>query len=147
MNAVVDASVVVKWVLPDPAREEDLDQALALLAAVRSGDVSLRQPPHWLAEVAAVVTRLRPEVAEEAIDLLDALELPVVSDPEVLKRASRISRELSHHLFDTLYHALALEHDCACVSADETYIRKARHLGGLVSLSDWSRSSGQINPV
>ena len=147
MKVVVDASVAVKWVLPDPDREEHLDQALALLAAVRKGEVSLRQPPHWLAEVAAVVTRLRPEVAGEAIDLLDALELPVVSDPDVLKLASRISHELSHHLFDTLYHALALEHSCACVSADESYIRKARHLGGLVPLSDWSRSSGQIQPV
>ena len=34
---VPDASVILKWVLPDPADEDDLDSALALRAAVTSG--------------------------------------------------------------------------------------------------------------
>ena len=140
MNLVADASVAVKWILPDSEAEGDVEQALALLEALRQGQVSLIQPPHWLAEVAAVVTRLRPEIAEQAIDFLDAMELPVIDDVEVFKIASRISQDLNHHLFDTLYHAVALEYGYTLVSADDTYFRKAQHLGNLVQLEAWSAS-------
>lgn len=137
MRLVVDASVAVKWVLPEPATESDSDRATALLNAIRESRVELVQPPHWLAEVAAVISRLRPEVANQAVDLLHALELAVEEDADIYKRASRIARQLDHHLFDTLYHALALERDAVLVTADDRYLRKAGALGGIVSLSDW----------
>ena len=137
MRLVVDASVAVKWVLPDSAVESDTDRAAALLNAVQENRVELVQPPHWLAEVAAVISRLRPEVANEAVDLLAALELAVEADAEIYKRASRIARQFDHHLFDTLYHALALERDAVLVTADDRYLRKAATLGGIVSLRRW----------
>ncbi|SRR6266545_629308 len=136
MKVVIDASVVVKWIFADSQAEPDVDRALALLDAIREDLVSPVQPPHWLAEVAAVVTRLRPEVADFAIQLLEAMDLPVEGDVEVYRRASRISRQLNHHMFDTLYHALAFEHHAVLISADGTYLRKASHLGRIVSLSD-----------
>jgi predicted nucleic acid-binding protein len=137
VKLVVDASVAVKWVFPDSANEPDAERAVELLNAVRDNRVELIQPPHWLAEVAAVISRLRPEIANHAIDLLDALELVVEASAETYKRASRISAQLDHHLFDTLYHALALECDALLVSADKRYVRKAGALGNVVSLQDW----------
>lgn len=134
----MDASVAVKWVFPDPAIEPDADRAVELLHAVRNNRVEVIQPPHWLAEVAAVITRLRPEIANHAVDLLDALELAVEASAETYKRASRIAAQLNHHLFDTLYHALALERDALLVSADDRYVRKAGALGNVVSLRDWA---------
>ena len=136
MKVVVDASVIVKWVLADSQTEPEVDRAAALLEAIREERVSPLQPPHWLAEVSAVVTRLRPEIADFAIQLLDAMDLPVEGEAEVYRRASRISRQLNHHVFDTLYHAVALEHQAVLISADDTYVRKAGHLGHLVSLAD-----------
>ncbi|HEY0511626.1 MAG TPA: type II toxin-antitoxin system VapC family toxin [Thermoanaerobaculia bacterium] len=137
MRIVIDASVVVKWVFPESAAEENTEEALALLAEIKSGTVDLLQPPHWLAEVAAVVTRLRPEIADSVLDLLDAMELPVVYDLAIFKTASRIARDLNHHLFDTLYHAVALEYGGTLVSADGRYFRKARPLGRIVPLARW----------
>jgi predicted nucleic acid-binding protein len=90
-----------------------------------------------MAEVAAVVTRLRPEAAEPALDLLDAMEFPVANDLVVLKRASRIARELQHHLFDALYHAVALEHGRTLISADHHYFRKAAPLGQILRIEDF----------
>ncbi|HEV2853533.1 MAG TPA: type II toxin-antitoxin system VapC family toxin [Thermoanaerobaculia bacterium] len=139
MNVVVDASVIVKWVFPESEAEEHVEQALELLAGIKDGKVILLQPPHWLVEVAAVVTRLRPEFAEPALDLLDAMEFPAIEDLSVLKRASRISRDLNHHLFDTLYHAVALEYDHTLVTADDHYFRKAKHLGRMVLLKAWPK--------
>lgn len=137
MNLVVDASVVIKWVFPEAESEENVEEALAILRAIRRGEVSLLQPPHWLAEAAAVITRLKPDRAEQAIGLLDAMELPMTHDLDVFRRASRIAQALGHHLFDTLYHAVALERDCTLVTADGTYARKARRLGRLLRLRDW----------
>jgi predicted nucleic acid-binding protein len=107
MTVVVDASVIVKWILPGVEREARTDEALALLRAIQSNQVQVVQPPHWLVEVAAVLVRLRPEIAEPALDLLDALELPLDADIAIYRRATRLAAELRHHLFDTLYHAVA----------------------------------------
>lgn len=86
-----------------------------------------------------MLSRERPEIAEETIDLLDAMELPVIDDILVMKRASRLAGELKHHLFDTLYHAVGLEYDLTVITADDRYFRKAKGIGHLVQLKNWPR--------
>jgi predicted nucleic acid-binding protein len=65
---VLDASVIVKWVVPERSEEPDGVRALELLGAMGAGRLSVVEPPHWLAEVAAVVTRLAPERAPGVVD-------------------------------------------------------------------------------
>lgn len=142
MRVVVDASVAVKWVFPDPAVEPPTDRAVALLERIRNRDVGVIQPPHWLFEVVAVVVRLSPPVAVPAIALLDALELTTCDDVTVLRRAAELAAELRHHLFDTLYHAVALEQDATLVTADVRYANKAREVGGLCLLRDFAPTAG-----
>lgn len=139
MNVVVDASVVVKWLLPDPEAEPDMDRALALLEDVRDGNVTPLQPPHWLAEVAAVINRLHPSIATRSVELLYAMELPVAQELDVFRRAVLLGETLRHHVFDTLYHAVALEHDATLISADEQYCQKADHLGSILRLGLYGR--------
>ncbi len=85
----VDASVVLKWVFPHRDDEAHVGQALAVLEHIRQGRVSVLQPPHWLAEVAAVVARLEPRRADEVINLLHAMEFPVPDGVEVLPASVR----------------------------------------------------------
>ncbi len=144
MNLVIDASVIVKWTLPDPSIDPDTDRALSLLSEIRDGKVSLLQPSHWLAETAAVLTRLRPDTAEEVIELLDAMELSTIEDVAIYQRASRIGARLNHHLFDTLYHAVALEWAFDLITADDHYYRKAEPLGRIHRLADWPPSAGGV---
>lgn len=139
MNVVIDASVVVKWLLPDPAAEADMDRALRLLEDVRDGNVTPLQPPHWLAEVAAVINRLHPSIAVRSVELLYAMELPVAQELEVFQRAVTLGGALRHHVFDTLYHAVALEHDATLISADEEYCRKADPFGSILRLGLYGR--------
>lgn len=108
-----------------------------MLEAIKEGAIDVLQPPHWLLETLAVVARLRPGAADATLDLLDALELAVDDGFEVLERAVRLSTQLRHHLFDTLYHAVALERDALLVTADGTYRNKARSLGNITHLSQW----------
>ena len=143
IHAVADASVALKWFLPSAEAEEDHDRAVALLKGVKSGQIVLREPPHWLAEVAAVLSRLAPASARQSIEDLCALRIPVMETAEIYVTASKLAVSLDQHLFDTLYHAVALASpDCTLVTADERYYVKARKEGSIALLRDFN-ASGQ----
>lgn len=137
MTIVLDASVILKWLLEDPTKEPDTEKALALIDAVVHGKLEILQPVHWLIEVAAVAARLTPQTAVQDVGMLSAMQFPTSDDPAVLLRATALAIETDHHLFDTLYHAVALEHDDAVlVTADDRYRRKAERYGMIVALAD-----------
>ncbi len=135
IRLVADASVAVKWVLPERP-EVDTGAALDLLAGIRTGEIELVEPVHWLAEVAAVVVRLRPAVAKPALALLEALDFDVDGDLETYELACDLAARLRHRLFDTLYHAVAIRLGVELVTADLAYHRKARRLGSVRRLSE-----------
>jgi predicted nucleic acid-binding protein len=138
IRIVADASVAVKWLVRDLSSESYTEQALNLLRQVQRREVALRQPPHWMAEVAAVITRVSPRTAREDIRDLHAMRYEVVNGPSVYAVACDLARELGHHLFDTLYHAVALHRDdTILVTADERYYRKARNRGAIIRLSEY----------
>ena len=139
MNVVVDASAALKWFFRSRDDEADLDIALDLLRRVADGSVTLLQPPHFVAEVSAVLSREVPVMAQTALgDLLD-IEMQRIETDAVYARAVELSLRLQHHLFDTLYHAVALEsQDALLVTADERYWRKARTAGCIVRLADFA---------
>lgn len=138
MKLVIDASVALKWFFAGRGDEADGAAAMAILRSHASGSVELLQPPHFMAEMCAVLAREAPRsITRNLRDLLD-LAIPVRDDAAVYARAMLLSRDLGHHLFDTLYHAVALETDDALLlTADAAYARKARHLGRLASLAEW----------
>jgi predicted nucleic acid-binding protein len=135
---VIDASVVLKWLLEDPAREPDTEKAFGLVESVARGRLEVLQPVHWLAEVAAVAARLTPQTAVRDVEMLAALEFPTTDDPNVIRRATSLAIETNHHLFDTLYHAVALEReDALLVTADDRYYGKGERYGAIAALRDW----------
>ncbi len=138
MQVVVDASVAVKWIFPDNEKEADIEPAVALLESVRAGKTTMLQPPHWLAEVAAVSVRLDSSTAQEAVGLLHVMEFPVANSPEVYFRACELAAQLDHHIFDTLYHAVALCHPrTLLITADQGYFRKAEKYGSIMALAEF----------
>jgi predicted nucleic acid-binding protein len=139
VTVVVDASVVIKWLLQDPEHEADTDKATRLMQSVALGDQVALQPVHWLAEVGAVLSRQSAETAADDVSLLCGLELPISDDPLVLRRGVELAVELKQHLFDTYYHAVALETpDAILITADERYLRVAHDKGRIVHLADWA---------
>lgn len=135
---VVDASVAVKWALPGPRGESYQVQALALLQDIRQGNCQVLQPPHWLAEVGAVLTRLAPEHSLDLFQAFLAMELPMTTEWAVYEEACRLAVNLKHHLFDTLYHAVALHSsDTIFITADARYFRKASGLGRIIELKNF----------
>lgn len=140
-TVVLDASVIVKWIFADRAEEVHSLQALQILQFVKESRVTVVQPPHWLGETAAVIVRLDPGRARQAVSLLHALEFPVLTGVEVYHKACDLSASLQQHVFDTLYHAVALtEPGAVLVTADEQYYRKAQRAGRIVRLKEFSPS-------
>ncbi len=138
MTWVVDASVALKWFLHERANETDRAVAAQLLDAFNRRSIDLLAPPHFVAEVLAVLAREAPQTMERGFADLLRMQIPERRDAAVYGRAMRLSAELNHHLFDTLYHAVALETDGATlITADESYARKARALGRVMLLSEW----------
>ncbi|WAR43349.1 type II toxin-antitoxin system VapC family toxin [Methylomonas rapida] len=139
MILVVDASVALKWFFQDRENEADCDRALTLLDGVDEGRIRLLQPPHFIAEVAAVLTREKPDEAED--DLFDLLNIEsrIADDPGIYITAIDLAARYRHHLFDTLYHAVALNTPGATlITADNVYYRKAEGSGRILLLKDYT---------
>ncbi|MGR8981455.1 MAG: type II toxin-antitoxin system VapC family toxin [Gammaproteobacteria bacterium] len=139
MILVVDAGVALKWFFQSRDNEADCDLALAILSGVDEGRNQLLQPPHFIAEVAAVLAREKPAEAEN--DLLDLINIEsrFSDEAEVYSTAIDLSVHYRHHLFDTLYHAVALHNPGAIlITADETYYRKAHERGRIMRLRDYT---------
>lgn len=139
MIAVVDASVAVKWFLASKPDESDAALALDILERAAFGSLDLVQPPHFVAEVAAVLARLKPaDAARDVLDLLD-IERQTLDSPQLYATALELAMRHKQHVFDTLYHAVALHTPgSTLVTADERYYSKARAEGRIALLADWA---------
>ena len=54
-----------------------------------------------------------------------------------LQRAISLALKLDHHLFDTLYHAVALEEKATLITADRKYYDKVRRMGSILMLEEF----------
>jgi predicted nucleic acid-binding protein len=136
VRLVVDASVAIKWFV-GAIDEQHIPQADAVVTEIERGGTELLAPSHWTAEVIAVVARRDPRLVDPALVALSDMSPGVIQGPSVLKRAADIAVALDHHLFDTLYHAVALEVGAILITADEVYFSKARGLGAIQLLADF----------
>lgn len=124
---VVDASVAVKWFLP----EDNSKEALQLL---REGNELLAPDLIW-AEVANVVwkrfRRGELEQAEGAALLRDLRRVPIRTCPSdlLLESAWAIAVNHGRTIYDSLYLALAVNRECPMVTADGLLYRALKQGG------------------
>ena len=138
MILVLDASVAIKWFLHFREGEDHCQRALEILARVDEGRAVMVQPPHFLAEMGAVLAREKPADALSDLRDLMAVEFESVTEPVVYESACKLALRLGQHLFDTLYHAVALHTPGATlVTADKRYFSKARDVGRITLLADF----------
>lgn len=137
---VLDASVCLKWFLID---EQDAAAAFELRSQVRNGSAKLIEPAIWRYEIASILARKDPRGAIGMVSDFGSIDASIDTEATSLRRATVLAIALEHHLFDTIYHAVAIEHGIDLVTADEHYYRKARKFGHIVLLRDW-RAPSQI---
>ena len=139
MTLVIDASVVLRSLVPSPDDGESCARAAAFLAQIAGQGIRVLQPAHWLADVAEALLRLSPDTASRDLTLLVALEWPECHEPGALIRACELAVLLRRPIRETLYHAVALEaEDGVLVTADASYRRAARRIARVASIEEWS---------
>jgi len=127
MNLAVDASVALKRFFRGRDEEEHVDQVLAILVAMNTDRLQMSQPPHFLAEMAAVLAREKPDGVQDDLIDLQNIAWRLIDGTTIYSTAVNLSIRLQHHLFDTLYHAAALHiPDAKLITANSRYYDKAR---------------------
>lgn len=140
MKVVVpDASVILKWVLPDPTGEQDMESALHLRDSAVNGKISIKVPSLWLYEVGNTLTRRFADRAQDLLDALVAFDLDESGmHSEWLDQTITLTRRYNVTFYDAVYHALALVEKGVFVTADAKYVRKAGKAGAVVALKEWA---------
>jgi predicted nucleic acid-binding protein len=124
MTLVVDASVAVKWVLPEP----DSERAVA----IRTGDENLIAPSLACAEIGSAIWRavlrgdLSPAEASEYLKVAVAHYQRMIPLVELTDAAITLAIRLKHPIYDCFYLVLAERERCALVTADARLIAAAK---------------------
>ena len=122
MTIVVDASIAVKWVIPEVLSDE--------AEALRGRADRLLAPDLLLPEAANALWKklIRREIsaheAAQAIELLMASGLDLRPSGPLLDRALALARRLRHPVYDCLYLALAQAEDATLVTADQRLLAR-----------------------
>lgn len=136
---VVDASVGLKWVFPEPGA----DRARALLAAATRGDLQLLAPDLYIAEVTNALWKrvhlrgdLSADDAREALDRLLGTLPEIVPGAALAAQGLELAGTFGHPVYDCLYVALALRAGCPLITVDRSLVRAFGPATGQVSHLD-----------
>lgn len=122
---VIDASVILKWVLEN---EEDRENARSLYLNHTNGIETITIPNLALAEVAnALVTKTNtlPKTIKEDLNFIFQAKLDIYDPPENdLVTASLLAKKYKTTVYDMLYAVVARDKNCGLITADENFIKK-----------------------
>jgi predicted nucleic acid-binding protein len=132
---VIDASVAVKWYIPEPFSE----QAVYYLELLREGKAKLLAPELIIAELGNILWKkeLSGELARDEVQLIgetmaNSFPAELTEARLLLPAALELAFELKLALYDSLYLALAIVKMATLVTAD----KKLAKLAGAVLPGD-----------
>lgn len=124
MKIVIDASLALKWVLPEP----DSAKALLLRDDHRNAIHELIAPDILLLEVANALTKAErrkiinpPEASQKFLDVAQT-KVNLLPHIAVLARALELASNARIAIYDCVYVALAEKENCDLVTADAKLI-------------------------
>lgn len=118
-NYIVDASVAAKWYLP----EEHSGSASQLI----NDQFILHVPDLFYCEIANVLwkrvsrTELDSKKALEILNAIEAFPFKVNNSNTFIVAAFEIACQIKCTVYDSLYLAIAVYHDCQMVTADKRF--------------------------
>jgi len=119
---VIDASIAVKWVIPEPLSDK--------ADRVRDHQDDILAPDLLLVEVANALWRktaareISAREAEAAFDLVRNSGLDLRPTPPLVLKAMEVARRLGHPVYDCVYLALAEREHATFVTADQRLLRR-----------------------
>jgi predicted nucleic-acid-binding protein len=137
---VVDSTVCVNWFTQARGKRERCI-ALELLEHIRKKKVYVSQPSVWRTHVVAMLLRKRRIDVRNVVETLLNVEAREQNGPDLLLLAAEIAVNLRADIFDTLYHAVAIDRDLELITTNSDYASRAGHLGHILLLSEWDTRS------
>lgn len=133
---IVDASIILKWVL-EKENEPDHDKAAGLLRTWVSGVVGIAAPGLWTYEVANILGRVLPDEADQKMKLLLDLKIEAVDCSEQMIRQC-FTWMKEHHVtfYDAVYLAAAYAIDAVLLTSDEKFREKMKNDSRICPLKD-----------
>jgi predicted nucleic acid-binding protein len=125
MKYVLDSSIALKWVLPEP----DSVDAIRLRGDLQNGAHELHAPSIFYVEVAHALTRAERQrrIAVSAgwpLWRTIMVDCPALSDSyPLMRRAFELSSQARIGVYDCLYVALAEVEQCRVVTADQRLLK------------------------
>jgi predicted nucleic acid-binding protein len=129
VTLVIDASVAIKWVLPEDGAER--------AAALRGQPDELIAPTLIAAEIGSAMRRrtaaeeLTARQALDAAEIATALINRMVPIPELAGRALELAIQLQHPIYDCFYLALAERESVPLISADKKLVAVGKRVKGI----------------
>jgi predicted nucleic acid-binding protein len=133
---VVDASIILKWVL-EKENEPDHDKAAGLLHTWVSGVVGIAAPGLWTYEVANILGRALPDEADQKMKLLLDLKIEAVDCSEqMIRQCFTWMKEHQVTFYDAVYLAAAYAIDAVLLTSDEKFCEKMKNDSRICPLKD-----------
>jgi len=135
-NYVVDASVIIKWVLGDE-RESDHEKAMNLLNEWCEGYADISAPELWKFEVGNFLGRsLNDEASEKMDTLLDLNIKGIEFTDKMFRQCFAWMKDHSITFYDASYLAAAFEVGGVLITADEKFVNKMKKMKQVCLLKD-----------
>jgi len=124
MNLVIDASVLIKFYVPEILSAE----AGHLLARMQRGEVALRAPDLLYAETGNILWKkqrlgeLTPSDVEEIAEAIISLPLNIETSKSLLPLALDVGMMYGITVYDAIYISTAMVHEIRMVTADRKLV-------------------------
>ena len=138
---VLDANIFAKLFITEP----DTDQALSLIKAIQSHMTSVKLPGLFIYEVMQIgryhqvhVDKVSALLKTQMLDYWEIIN-PSQYHWQTAQRISQTGHEKSGYptMYDSIYHAIALEEKGVFITADKKHLEKAKTFGHAIALSEW----------
>ncbi|MGB3309693.1 MAG: type II toxin-antitoxin system VapC family toxin [Nodosilinea sp.] len=140
-KVVVDSSVAVKWFIP----QIHSDKARQILSAYQEGELDLLAPDLIYAEVGNIVWKLNrfQELSEQdagnALKAFQLVDVSITPSSLLLNDAYHFAKEYQRTVYDSLYIALSLWHQCPFVTGDRKLVNAVNPMvPNIVAIENWS---------
>lgn len=138
---VIDANIVVKML------HDEIDSAVAqaFLKACVNRNARLIVPEHFTYELMNVALRLGVDILQ-AFELQTSLKETLLTFVTPKKSAWLLAEKIAKHghpksgfpsLYDSIYHAIAIEAEGTFITADRRHVVKAESFKSVMLLQDW----------
>jgi predicted nucleic acid-binding protein len=143
MRLVLDASVVLKWYVP----ENESLKAQNLQRWIHEHGRQVFVPQFFYLETTSILWKkqvlrkeLSAELAQAIRQSIHQLSFHVLEDRSLLTQAAGLAEKYHVTPYDGLYVAAAIEEGCSFITADQKLVNKLKahpHAEAFISLADW----------